>query len=147
MQLVNRVGHSFPYLVESLFDRSLHTPFFQKNYEDNVSTAPLVNVYETKDEYIIDLAVPGIKKNDVRLHIENDVLEVFYDTKKDEAEKKGKYTHREFSFYSFSKSFTLPKGKVNTDDVQATYEKGILTVSLPKREEAKPKPKRVIEVS
>jgi len=147
MQLVRRFSDSLPQFVEGFFDTNVDRLFFQKNYENNVSTTPLVNIQETKDEYIITFAVPGINKSDIRLHIESDVLEVVYDSKKEEEEKKGKYIHREFSFYSFNRVFNLPKGKVNTEDVKANYDKGVLYVSLPKREEAKPKPKREIEVN
>ena len=109
------------------------------------SSTPAVNVKETETAYHLDVAAPGLDKSDFKIKVENKVLNISAEKKVENEEKKDNYTRREFSYQSFSRSFTLPD-LVDTHQVKATYSNGILTVDIPKREEAKKTP-QLIEVS
>lgn len=110
-------------------------------------TVPAVNIRETEKDFTIELAVPGKKKDDFNVEVNNDVLTVSSETKTENEERAegGKYTRREFSYSSFKRSFTLPE-TVDEDKIKASYEDGVLRLALPKKEEALPKPKKLIEI-
>ncbi|GAA3509449.1 Hsp20/alpha crystallin family protein [Aquimarina addita] len=107
---------------------------------------PAVNVIENDDEFTIELAAPGLTKEDFNLELDNDVLIISSELKKESTDEKSKYTRKEFSYSTFKRSFNLPDS-INTVDVIAEYANGILSVKLPKKEEAKVQPKRLIEIS
>lgn len=116
--------------------------FFNRSVADFVGsdvalTQPAVNVVETEDSLKLEVAAPGFDKQDFTVNIENDFLTISakHETKSEEA--KERYTRREFSVASFKRSFKLPK-TVNQDAISAVYDKGILNVTLGKKEEAKP---------
>lgn len=106
---------------------------------------PATNICEGDDEFVIEVAAPGMKKSDFEVNVDNVILTISYDFKKENEKKDGNYTHREFGYSSFKRSFTLPDA-VNGDKVSAKYNEGILFVNLPKKEEAKKKPARFIDV-
>jgi len=105
---------------------------------------PKVNIRETEDAFAIEVAAPGFDKKDFNVELENNVLTIEA-AKEDDNESKD-YSHFEFKYGSFKRSFTLPKDKVKESKVSAKYENGILNISLPKKEEAKAKPKRLIDI-
>ena len=96
---------------------------------------PAANVSETDKEYKIELAIPGFKKEEVKINLENEVLSVTAESKTEKEEKTKKYTRKEFSYGSFSRSFQLPKA-ANSEKIQAKYEDGLLKLEIPKKEEA-----------
>ena len=106
---------------------------------------PAVNIRETDKSFVLEVAVPGYKKDDFSVNVENDLLTISAnkETKKEQDEKG--YTRREFSYNSFSRSFTLPES-VNADNIKGSYNNGILTVELPKKTEAA-KVKKTVKVS
>lgn len=106
---------------------------------------PKVNIQEKEDAFAIDVAAPGYDKKDFNIAVDNNVLTIEVVNKKDGAGNK-KYSHYEFSYGSFKRSFSLPKDKVNDDKISATYNNGILNILLPKKEEAKARPKRLIDI-
>jgi HSP20 family protein len=99
------------------------------------SKLPAANVKENQNEYIIDLAAPGMKKDDFRIDIENGMLHVSSEKNEESEEKSEYYTRKEFSYSSFSRSFKLP-ATINEDKIKAKYENGVLMIHLPKKEEA-----------
>ena len=118
------------------------------NFSNTNTTLPAVNLLETDDEYVIELAAPGMKKEDFKLSIDNNTLTISSEKKEEHEEKKGKqYTRREFSYQSFQRSFALPAYKADAEKVTARYTDGILHILVPKREEAKPKAAREIQIS
>jgi HSP20 family protein len=135
---------TLPNLMEDFFARDL----FDIRNPLQSSGVPAVNIRETKDEYAIEVAAPGMKKEDFRLKVENDVLTISSEnqSEKEEKDDKGQYTRREFSYQSFQRSFTLPN-TVQGDKIEATYTDGVLHIKLPKKEEAKQKPPREIKIS
>lgn len=110
------------------------------------ASVPAINVIENGDAYAIEIAAPGYEKTDFKLNVENEVLSISVEKQEENASEEQTYARREFSYSSFERKFSLPKEQIDSDKIEATYEKGILTVNLPKREEIKPKPARAIEI-
>lgn len=99
----------------------------------NVSAFPSVNVKDEEDCFCLEVAAPGLKKDDFKVEIDKGVLTIKSETKKEEKEETDNFTRQEFSFSSFSRSFWLPEN-VKSDEVEATYENGILKLVIPKEE-------------
>lgn len=116
--------------------------FFNRNIADYVGTDfavnhPSVNIVEENDRFMIELAAPGLAKDDFKVKIEKDHLIISSEKEvENEETEEGKYTRREFNYTSFSRSFYIPK-EVNRNEISANYDNGILTVTLLKKEEAK----------
>jgi len=99
-------------------------------------TVPAVNITENKENYIVSMAVPGMKKNDFNINLEADMLTISSEKEDDKEEEGQDYKRREYSYTSFSRSFNLPE-EVNKEKIEAAYEDGVLKLILPKKEEAK----------
>ncbi|WP_103070714.1 Hsp20/alpha crystallin family protein [Aquimarina sediminis] len=108
---------------------------------------PAVNVKETDNDYTVELASPGLVKEDFNIELDNDTLTISASSKSenDTKEDNGKYTRKEFSYSTFKRSFSLPD-TVDSTRIEASYENGILLISIPKKEEAKVQPKRLIDI-
>lgn len=119
------------------------------NWKSSGATLPAVNVKETNDDFRIEVAAPGMKRDDFKVELDNHILTIS-SQREDQREDKGQdgdYTRREFSYQSFQRSFTLPEGKVEGEKIAARYVDGILYITVPKKEEAKIKPAKQIAVS
>jgi HSP20 family protein len=123
--------------MNRLFDDFFGRPVTRPEWTEGVWT-PSVDVSETKDNVIINAEIPGMSKEDVKLSVQNNVLTLSGERKQEKEEKDANYHRIERSYGSFSRSFTLP-ASVKPDKVKATYKDGILKITLPKSEEAKPK--------
>jgi HSP20 family protein len=134
---------SFSSLLESFFGQETGSEWdlFHKGL-----TVPAVNIAEEKDLFSISMAVPGIKKEEIKINLENNILTISSETRKEEKEEKKNYTRQEFSFSSFQRSFSLPEG-VKTDTIDAKYKDGVLTVKIPKKEVKEEKKVQEIKVS
>ena len=112
------------------------------------ATLPAVNVKETNDDFIIEVASPGMKRDDFKVELDNHVLTISSEMegRHEEKDRNGKYTRKEFSYQSFQRSFSLPENKVEGGKISAKYTDGILYVTIPKKEDAKVKPARQISV-
>ena len=133
----------------SLILPSLISDFLKPDWFGGMDTfthVPSVNIKENEKDYMLELVIPGFKKEDFNIEIDNGVLTISSEVKEGEETKEGNYTRREFSVSSFKRAFTLPD-TINIDAINAAYEGGILRLTLPKREEALPKPKRLIEIA
>jgi len=118
-----------------------------QNYSITNTTIPSVNIKENENEFEVEMAAPGMAKDDFRIELNNNVLSISSEKQSEHESSDGKnVTRREFSYQSFSRSFTLP-AIVETDKISAKYTNGILRVNIPKKEEAKPKPLKQIQVS
>jgi len=143
MSLVKRANR-FPFSLEDFFNTDWLGGVEQTNIPSYVT--PAVNVIEGADEFRIELAAPGVYKEDFNIALDNDVLDISVDkvfTESDEV--KENYTRKEFNYQNFKRSFNLPDSVLGTE-ISASYENGVLLIVLPKREEAKVQPKRVIEI-
>jgi len=138
---------SFPSFLNRFFEGDL-MDWNRSNFSDTNTTLPAVNIRENKDEFMIDVAAPGMKKEQINVDYENGRLTISSERKEQKKEEKtDTYTRREFSYMSFHRAFTIPENLVDGDKIKATYNEGILHISLPKREEIKPKPARQIMIS
>ena len=137
---------TFPSFFDKFFEGNL-MDWNNWNYSSTDTTLPAVNVKEDKDSYTIEVAAPGMAKEDFKVDYENGRLTISSERKNESREKDGNYTRREFSYQSFQRSFTVPENIVNGEKIAASYKEGILHISLPKREEVKPKPAREIKIS
>ena len=132
----------FPSIFNDFFDRDL---FDLTNSSLTNSTLPAVNIKESKDDYLVEVAAPGMSKEDFKIELENNFL-VISSEKEDKKEEEGKeFTRREFSYQSFKRSFSLPK-TIDDGKIMANYKDGVLKITLPKKEEAKEKPKKLITI-
>jgi len=118
---------------------------FTPGFEVEQGYKPAVNIYENDEAFSLEFMVPGRSKKDFVINLENEYLTVSAEAKQEnDAASKG-YSRKEFTCCAFSRSFTLPD-TVKTDKITAAYENGILTITLPKKDEAKPLPARMIEI-
>ena len=145
-QLVKKTSlfPSFP----SLFDDFFTKDFFDwndKNFARLGSTLPSVNLKETDQHYLIELAAPGMKKEDFKVEMHNGILTVSAERKEEKEEKKEDFLRREFSYSSFSRSFAVPENSME-DRVEASYKDGILKITLNKKEAKPVKVSKAIEV-
>ncbi len=144
--LAKRSENYFP----SIFDRFFNSDLMDwnlSNFSSTNTSLPAVNVKETDNEFIIDVAVPGMNKNDFSINFQNNVLTVSSEKKDEKQDKNGNYSRREFSYQSFQRSFTVSENAIDSEKINAKYHEGILHITLPKREEVKPKPLREIKIS
>lgn len=143
MNLIRFNQHPVSLLSELMedFDKN----FFSRNNESR-GMVPSVNIRENEENFMLDLAAPGLKKEDFKINLDNNVLTISSEMKEENEEKNEKFTRREFYFNSFSRSFTLPK-TIDLDKIKADYKDGILSIALPKREEAKVAINREIAIS
>ena len=135
-----RVSNDNPLTV---FDRMMNE-MMSNFFSGTNGTVAAVNIIEAPDHYRIEMAAPGLKKDDFELKMDNGVLTISVN-KEWKQEEGHEYRRREFAYYNFERSFMLPD-TVDTDKIKATYKNGILTVTLPKKEEAKEKPPRKIQI-
>jgi len=135
--------------VPSVFDRFFEGDLFDwsnRNFSNTNTTLPSVNIKENSDEFKVEVAAPGFNKEDFKLELNHDVLTISSEKQiENETKEDEHFSKREFSYQSFTRSFTLPH-TVDNDRIDAKYDNGILHVNIPKKEESKPKPSRMIEI-
>jgi len=120
--------------VKTLFDDFwMDTPDFINRMLHTGTTLPAANVKESDTSYDIELAVPGMKKEDLKISLNKNQLTISSEQKAEKEEKEQNYTRREYSFSSFKRSFALPDN-VNIDGIDATFADGVLHLSVPKLE-------------
>ncbi len=117
------------------------------NFSETRTTIPSVNVKENADEYVVEVAAPGMKKEDFNIELNNNILTIKSEVKNENEENNERYTRREFSYQSFQRIFNLNNRVIDENNIQAKYENGILKLHLAKKEEAREKPARLIEIS
>lgn len=137
---------TIPALFDDLFSRELFN-WGNNNYSSTSTTVPSVNIRETAGNYEVELAAPGMDKNDFAITLDSNILTISSSREKKSEDTQDKYTRREFSYESFQRSFELPKHVVDEQHINARYENGILLLTVPKKEEAKQKMPRMIEIA
>jgi HSP20 family protein len=143
--IVRRRNLEVPNFVDELFNDNFLPKFFNWDSGVKVAGLPAVNVEETDKEYRIEVAAPGLEKNDLKIAVNDGVLTVSSEKKTENEEKDDKYIRREFGYTSFSRAFTLPEG-INSDDIRASHKNGVLNISIPKVE-VKVSPLKEIKIS
>lgn len=141
MTLIKRNNPFMP--VSNFFD-----DFFADDLDlfKKMQTVPSVNILERAEDFMIELAAPGFKKDDFDIDLDNNVLTVSSEKNEKELNENEKYTKKEFSFGSFKRVFTLPD-TADVDKINADYADGILKVSIGKKPEAQVQPKRKININ
>lgn len=109
---------------------------------NNSINFPAVNIIESKDDYQLEFNVPGRNKEDFKITVDKNILTVSFEKKEESKDENKQFIKREFVLQSFKRSFTLDE-KINADDINAKYENGILSLTLPKIEEVKVLPKEI----
>lgn len=132
--------------INSIFDDLFNNSFENFVGSDFASNVPSVNISESGDDFKIDLAVPGLQKEDFDINVEKNTLTISAKKEVSDEENEEKITRKEFDYSSFSRSFQLPE-RVKSNAIEANYEHGILGIVLPKKEEAKELAPRAIEVN
>jgi HSP20 family protein len=107
---------------------------------------PEVNIFETDKEFKLEMAAPGLEKKDFKIEFENDMLTISAEKEEEVKEDKKNFKRREFSYNSFNRSFMMPENSL-PEKIDAKYDKGILFVTIPKKEVVVSKPKKEIKVS
>ena len=149
MTLVRRNGgllNQLPMFFDDFFNRDMSN-WGVNNYSDTNTTIPAVNIKETPENYVVEVAAPGMTKADFKVELDGTLLTISSEksVEREDTENE-KYSRREFSYQSFQRSFNLPKEVVDIDKIQAKYEHGLLHLMIPKKEEAKKKPPRQITI-
>ena len=137
MNLIKRQNPMFTSLIYDLFHN--------QDWNHISTNIPATNIVEADDHFDIQLAVPGKKKSDFTIELEESILTISSETETKYTEKEGTFTRKEFGCNSFKRSFSVPE-TVSADKISASYKDGILMVSLPKKTEALPQPKKLISI-
>jgi len=136
MRTLTRDGGTLPTVFEDFFKPWNEWFDTSNSLFNRMLTVPAVNITETKDEYKLSFAIPGMSKDDFDINIDGNMLTVSCEKEESKEEKEHKYTRKEYNYSSFSRSFSLPE-EVSKEKIQANYEHGVLSLQLPKKEEAK----------
>jgi HSP20 family protein len=134
-QELTKRGTSMPSFFNDFF-RPWNEWFDDSGFLSRTMTVPAVNIKDNKDDYVVSLAVPGMKKEDFNIDVEGDMITISCEKEEKKEEKEAKYTRKEYNYSSFKRSFTLPD-QINKEKIDARYEDGVLRLLLPKKEEAK----------
>ena len=138
----------FPFLPSAMLDRFWDDELMNRansNYSSTNTSLPAVNIKESDDDFMIEVATPGMKKEDFSINYDNGRLTI--SSEKEEENVDENYNRREFSYQSFCRSFKVVDNVIDNQKIKAKYEDGILYINLPKREEIKPKPAKQIVIS
>ena len=144
-KISDRMFPTIPSFFDNFFSRDL-MDWNNSNFSSTNSTLPAVNIKENEESFLIEVAAPGLAKENFKVNLDRNLLTISSEMKQEKNENDKKYSRHEFSYQSFQRSFTLPEATVEGDRISAKYADGILYVTLPKREEVKPKPAREIEI-
>ncbi|MBG6131834.1 HSP20 family protein [Aquimarina sp. EL_43] len=146
MSLIKFNKNRFPWINDRVSTWLDTDDFFADDFFVKDRNLPAMNVKENKDNFEIELAVPGFSKKDIEVTMEDDVLHICAQKSKEEIEEEKEYTRREFSYNEFDRKLQLPTSVNQNEKVKAIYKNGVLTLNLLKKEEAKEQPKKIIEI-
>lgn len=148
MSLVKFNTRRFPWFNDGLSPFLDMNELFTDDFFTNGKNIPAMNIMEHKKDFEIELSVPGFEKKDIKVVLENDQLIVSAQkSEKEIKENENGYTRKEFSYNEFERRMALPDMVDEKKEVKATYNNGILTLKLLKKEAAKIPPKRLIEIA
>jgi len=136
-------SRTLPGLFDEFFTGNLLPNYIE---EGAWKSTPAVNIYETNENFEIEIAAPGLEKEDFKIDLKDDYLMVYSEKKdKKEEKEKGKVVRTEFRYSSFQRSFAIPKD-IDASMINATHKNGILLIELPKKVELKDNSSRQIEI-
>ena len=139
-------NYSMPSILDEFFNKDVFN--WGNTYRNSGSSIPAVNIKETNENFVVEMAAPGMEKKDFKIELDGHTLTISSEKQDTHEEKEGEsYNRKEFSYQSFYRTFHLPKDVVDADKIKAKYENGLLQLEIPKKEEAKQKPARLIDIS
>ena len=138
--LVKRHSNFLPTLVSDFWGEDLFPAFEQER-----SLTPAVNIIEGNNEFRVEVAAPGLCKEDFKVHVEKNVLEISSEKKDEKVIEDKKYLRKEFYYSEFKRTFSLPS-TVDSEKIKATYKDGVLMVEIPKKDEAVINPRKQITI-
>lgn len=143
----DQVNRFFPSISDAFFSNKFLLPDFI-NLEDfgNELKMPPANISETEKAFRIDLSVPGLKRDDFNVEVDNGDLVITSEHKEEEKEEKENYMRKEFSYSGFCRRFPLPDN-AQDENISAKYDNGMLHVTIPKKEITSTKAKKSIQVA
>jgi HSP20 family protein len=141
------LNNSWPMLLNNLFNRDSFNEGNQNFFDQNNAVLPAVNIKENSESFSIELLAPGMTKADFKIEVDKNQLTISAQKQSVSESGSGNYHRKEFSFQSLQRSFTLPENLVDVDKINAQYTEGILYLTIPKKEEALPKPAKLIEIA
>ncbi len=142
-------GNKFP-VFSPMFDVFFGRDLFNwgnNNFSTTSTTMPSVNIRETADNFEVEVAAPGMDKKYFKITLDGNLLTISSSKQQSNEENNDRYTRREFSYQSFQRSFELPKDVVDQENINARYDNGLLYLTIPKKEEAKKKEPKLIEIA
>ncbi|MDF2932785.1 MAG: heat-shock protein [Chryseobacterium sp.] len=142
-------GSLLPVNPRSLFDDFFNRELFNwgnNNFSASRTTLPSVNIKELEKAFEVEVAAPGMQKEDFSITLDGNMLTISSSKENQQEESGGKYTRREFSYQSFQRSFELAKDVVDDENIEAKYENGVLKLTIPKKESALAQSPRLIEI-
>jgi HSP20 family protein len=144
----NGNGGLFPSLANDFFTDRFLTPRlfgFEGDFLNESMTVPPVNIEETDKEFKVDLCVPGMKRDDFKVDVENGTLNISSEKEEEKKEDDKNYKRREYYYNKFSRTFQLPEN-IDENNINAKYDNGVLQITIPKKEVKDAKPKKEIKV-
>jgi HSP20 family protein len=137
-------------ITPSIWDALFNTDVLNGDSQNFVNTGnsmPAVNIKETSESFFVEMAAPGMEKKDFKIQLDGSDLTISSERQNEsDGSAWENYNRKEFSYQSFYRTFHLPKEVVNADKIQAKYENGLLRLEIPKRDEAKQRPPRFIQI-
>jgi HSP20 family protein len=148
MTLIKKSERMFP-TIPSFFDNFFSRDLMDwnnTNFSNTNSTLPAVNIRENEEAFMIEVAAPGLSRDHFKVNLDRNRLVISSEYREEKNDDDKSYYRREFSYQSFERSFTLPESVVEGEKITAKYANGILVVTIPKKEEVKPKPIKDIQI-
>ena len=133
-QALAKVAERMPSVFDDFFKP--WNEWFDGGFPGSTMKVPAVNITEKKDQYLVSLAAPGLKKEDFKIDVHGNLLTISSEKQESSEEKDKQFSRKEYSYLSFSSSFTLPE-EINKEKIEAKYEDGVLKISVPRKEETK----------
>lgn len=131
-QALTKANVRMPFLLDDYFKP--WNEWFEGGLWGKTMNVPAVNITEQENEYLVSLAAPGLKKDDFKIDVDENMLTISSQKEETHEEKEKKFTRKEYNYTSFSRSFTIPE-EVNREKIEARYEDGVLKITLPRKEE------------
>ena len=141
-QELAKLSETMPSLFDDFFKP--WNEWFEGGLSMRTVKVPAVNITEQKNEYLVSLAAPGLKKENFKINVDGNMLTISSEKEENKEEKDKKFTRKEYSYSSFSRCFTLPE-EINQAKIEAKYEDCVLKISLPRKEGVnKPAAKQIV---
>ena len=139
-------NYSMPSALDEFFNKDVFN--WGSTFANSGNNLPAVNIRENAENFLVEMAAPGMEKKDFKIELDGHTLSISSEKQNQTEQSEGEnYNRKEFNYQSFYRTFHLPKNVVDSEKIKAEYVNGILKLEIPKREEAKQKPARLIDIA